>query len=40
MKAFLLACVATVVIAAAGGAALNRAQEPAGQAFSTVGVRL
>lgn len=40
MKAFLLACVAALVIAAAAVVVLNRAQEPVEQAFSTTGVRL
>ncbi|WP_256375397.1 hypothetical protein [Bradyrhizobium sp. DOA9] len=40
MKAFLLGCVAAVVIALAGMAILNRMQEPAAQAFATTGVRL
>ncbi|MGX1170533.1 MULTISPECIES: hypothetical protein [Bradyrhizobium] len=40
MKAFLLGCVAAVVIALAGMVVLNRMQEPAAQAFATTGVRL
>jgi hypothetical protein len=40
MKAFLLACVAIVVIAAAAVVVLDRIQEPAQQAFATTGVRL
>ena len=40
MKAFLLACVASVVIAAVSVVALNQFQQPANQAFTTVGVRL
>ncbi|UWU95508.1 hypothetical protein [Bradyrhizobium sp. CB1015] len=40
MKAFLLGCVAAVVIALAGMMILNRMQEPAAQAFATTGVRL
>jgi hypothetical protein len=40
MKAFLLACVATIAIAAIAVAALNTVQQPVAQAFSTTGVRL
>ena len=40
MKAFLIACVAAVVIAIIGGVVLNGIQEPADKAFSTTGVRL
>ncbi|WP_283813617.1 hypothetical protein ACNJYD_24800 [Bradyrhizobium sp. DASA03005] len=40
MKAFLLGCVAAVVIALAGMMILDRMQEPAAQAFATTGVRL
>lgn len=40
MKAFLLACVAAVAIAAASVAVLNAMQEPVEQAFVTTGVRL
>ena len=40
MKAFVIACVAAVIIAAIGGIALNSVQEPADQAFSTSAVRL
>jgi hypothetical protein len=40
MKAFVLGCVAAVVIAALAAAVLNRVQEPAAQAFATTGVRL
>lgn len=40
MKAFIIACVAAVVIAAICGVVLNSIQEPADQAFSTSAVRL
>lgn len=40
MKAFILACVATVVIAAAGVAVLDTVQQPVAEAFATTGVRL
>lgn len=40
MKAFLLGCVAALVIAIAGMEVLNRIQEPVAQAFSTSAVRL
>jgi hypothetical protein len=40
MKAFVLACVAAIVIAAAGVVVLNGLQEPVQQAFSTSAVRL
>lgn len=40
MRAFLLACVAAVVIAAASAAMLSGIQEPVAQAFATIGVRL
>jgi hypothetical protein len=40
MKAFLLACVAVIVIAAAAVVILNRLQEPVQQAFATTAVRL
>ncbi len=40
MKAFILACVATVVFAAIGVVVLDRVQEPVAEAFSTTGVRL
>jgi len=40
MKAFLLACVATIVVAALAVVVLNRVQEPVEQAFATTGVRL
>ncbi|WP_291621090.1 hypothetical protein [Bradyrhizobium sp.] len=40
MKAFLLGCVAALVIAIAGMLILNRVQEPAAQAFATTAVRL
>ncbi|WP_256375860.1 hypothetical protein [Bradyrhizobium sp. WSM1743] len=40
MKAFLLGCVAALVIAVAGMVILNSVQEPVAQAFATTGVRL
>ena len=40
MKAFIIACVAAITIAAIGGFALNTVQKPADQAFSTSAVRL
>lgn len=40
MKAFLIACIAAIVIAAIGGIALNSVQEPVDKAFSTTSVRL
>jgi hypothetical protein len=40
MRAFLLACAATLVITAAAVVGLNHIQEPVQQAFATTGVRL
>lgn len=40
MKAFILACVVTIVTAAIGVAVLDRIQEPVAEAFATTGVRL
>ena len=40
MKAFVLGCVAALVIAIAGMMLLNRVQEPVAQAFATTAVRL
>ncbi|MEW6151009.1 MAG: hypothetical protein ACOY3N_15135 [Bradyrhizobium sp.] len=40
MKAFVLGCVAALVIAVAGMVILNRVQEPVAQAFTTSAVRL
>jgi hypothetical protein len=40
MKAFLLACIAAIVIAAAAVVVLNRVQEPVQEAFATTAVRL
>lgn len=40
MKAFLLACVAALVVAALAVVILNRFQQPVEQAFATTGVRL
>lgn len=40
MRAFLLACAAAIVIAAAAFVVLDQVQEPVQQAFATTGVRL
>jgi hypothetical protein len=40
MKAFLLGCVAALVIAIVGMEVLNRIQEPVAEAFATSAVRL
>jgi hypothetical protein len=40
MRAFLLACVAAVVVAGFGAAVLDRVQEPVAEAFATTAVRL
>lgn len=40
MKAFVLGCVAAMVMAIAAMVILNRVQEPVAQAFATTGVRL
>jgi hypothetical protein len=40
MKAFIVACVAAIVIAAIGGFVLNGVQEPSAQAYKTPYVRL
>ncbi|WP_256557425.1 hypothetical protein [Bradyrhizobium cajani] len=40
MKAFILACVATIVFTAAGVAVLDSVQQPVAEAFATTGVRL
>ena len=40
MKAFIVACVAAVIIAVVCGVVLNTVQEPADKAFSTSAVRL
>ena len=40
MKAFVLGCVAALVIAIAGMMVLDRLQEPVAQAFATTGVIL
>jgi hypothetical protein len=40
MKAFIMACVAAIVLAVIGGVVLNVVQKPADHAFSTDGVRL
>ena len=40
MKAFIMACVAAIILAVIGGVALNTVQKPADHAFSTGSVRL
>jgi hypothetical protein len=40
MRAFVMACVAAIVVAGAGAYVLNLYQQPADVAFSTTGVRL
>lgn len=40
MRAFILACVAAIVIAGLGAVFLSSIQEPSATAFSTAGVRL
>ena len=40
MKAFLMACVAAVILAIIGGLVLNRVQEPVDKAYTTTSVRL
>jgi len=40
MKAFLLSCVAAIIVAVIGAAALYSVQEPVAKAFSTTAVRL
>jgi hypothetical protein len=40
MKAFILACVAALVVAAIGVTVLDRIQEPVDKAFATNSVRL
>ncbi len=40
MKAFIMAVVAAVIIAAIGGVVLNTVQEPVDKAFTSPGVRL
>lgn len=40
MKAFIIACVAAVIIAVIGGVVLNSVQEPVDKAFTTTAVRL
>lgn len=40
MKAFVLACVATIAIAAIAVPVLNSVQQPVEHAFATTGVRL
>jgi hypothetical protein len=40
VKAFIIACIAAVIIAIIGGLVLNSIQEPVDKAFSTPAVRL
>jgi cell division protein FtsN len=40
MKAFLMACVAAVILAIIGGLVLNSVQEPVDKAYTTTSVRL
>ena len=40
MKAFVLACVAAVIVAAVAVVVLDRVQKPVEQAFATTSVRL
>jgi hypothetical protein len=40
MKAFVIACVAAIVLAVIGGVVLNSVQEPVDEAFATSAVRL
>ena len=40
MKAFIVACVAAIIIAVIGGVVLNNLQEPVDEAFTTNAVRL
>jgi hypothetical protein len=40
VKAFIIACIAAVIIAIIGGIVLNSIQEPVDKAFSTSAVRL
>ena len=40
MKAFILACIASIVIAVVGVAVLDGVQQPVAEAFATTGVRL
>ena len=40
MRVFIAACITAAILAVIGAIALNRVQEPAQVAFSTVGVRL
>ena len=40
MKAFILACIASIVIAVVGVAVLDSVQQPVAEAFATTGVRL
>ncbi len=40
MKAFIIACIAVIVIAIIGGVVLDSVQQPADKAFTTESVRL
>ena len=40
MKAFVIACVAAIIIAVIGGVVLSSVQEPVDKAFTTSAVRL
>jgi hypothetical protein len=40
MKAFIIACVAAIVVAVIGGVVLSGYQEPVDEAFTTSSVRL
>jgi hypothetical protein len=40
MRAFLIACVIAIVVAAVGAVVLNYVQKPVQQAFATTAVRL
>jgi len=40
VRSFILACIATAVLAVAGWYALDRLQQPVDVAFATTGVRL
>ncbi len=40
MKAFLLACIGSLIVAVVAAGALNTIQKPVNEAFSTTGVRL
>ncbi|WP_283817230.1 hypothetical protein [Bradyrhizobium lablabi] len=40
MRPFMLACVAAIIMAGVGAAALSQVQEPVSEAFATTAVRL